>query len=403
MGRKLTLWSGIGVIVGFLYGALLPQWVAPADFVGDLFLALLKMIVVPLVVISVFLGVASLESLGHLKRLGSQTLIYYLTTTSLAVFTGLVLVNLIRPGVGVTLAPSASAGPLPPPEGMSFRDFVLRLIPTNPFASLAQGDILPLIVFSLLLGAAVIPVRDREAVVRVFQGLNDAILTLTGWIMGLAPLGVMGLVASIVAEKGLGVVIPIAQYAGTVVAGLLIHAFITLPLVLLLVGQRSALWLFHQVKGALVVAFSTASSSATLPVTLESMEHRAGVSREVAGFVLPLGATVNMDGTALYEAVAALFIAQAYNITLPLSAQVVVFLTATLAAIGAAGIPSAGLVTMALVLQAVGLPLEGIGLILAVDRFLDMMRTTVNVWGDCIGAALIDRWNQGKPQEAGTP
>ncbi len=393
MGHRLTAGVGIGVVVGFLYGLLLPGWVAPVDFLGDLFLALLKMIVVPLVAVSVFLGVASLESLGRLKTLGAKTLLYYLATTSLAVLLGLILVNLVRPGVGVALA---TGGPqsVPPAEGLTLRDFVLRLIPTNPFGSLAQGDILPVIVFSLLLGAAVIPVRNREPLLRVSQGLNDAILALTGWIMWLAPVGVMGLVAAVVAEKGLGVLAPIARYAATVVLGLLIHAGITLPVILALLGRQSALGLFHRVKGALAVAFSTASSSATLPVTLEAIETEAGVRPEVAGFVLPLGATINMDGTALYEAVAALFIAQAYGITLSLPQQAVVFLTATLAAIGAAGIPSAGLVTMALVLRAVGLPLEGIGLILAVDRFLDMLRTTVNVWGDCIGAALVDRWER---------
>ncbi len=391
MGKRLTLWIGVGVLGGFLYGALLPRWIAPLDFFGDLFLALLNMIVVPLVAVSVFLGVASLESLGRLRDLGLKTFLYYLATTSLAVFTGLVLVHLIRPGVGVALSASGTAS-LPTAQGWTPRDFVLRLVPTNPLASLARGEILPIIVFSLLLGAAVIPVRDREPVVRFFQGLNDAILTLTGWIMLLAPVGVAGLVAAVVAEKGLAVLLPIFRYALTVILGLLIHASVTLPLVLALLGRRSALGLFHQVKGALAVAFSTASSSATLPVTLELVEKEAGVRPEVAGFVLPLGATINMDGTALYEAVAALFIAQAYGISLSLPAQAVVFLTATLAAIGAAGIPSAGLVTMTLVLKAVGLPLEGIGLILAVDRFLDMLRTTVNVWGDCIGAALVDRW-----------
>lgn len=392
MGKRLTLWIGIGVVAGFLYGALWPNFVAPLDFFGELFLALLKMIVVPLVAVSVFLGVASLESLRRLRDLGIKTFLYYLGTTSLAVLTGLVLVNVIRPGVGVALAPAGTPTPLPQAEGLGLRDFLLRLIPTNPIQSLAQGDILPIIVFSLLLGAAVIPVRDREPVVRVFRGLNDAILTLTGWIMWLAPVGVMGLVAAVVAEKGLAVLLPIFKYAATVVLGLLIHSLITLPLMLAILGHQSALWLFHRVKGALAVAFSTASSSATLPVTLEAMETEARVRPEVAGFVLPLGATVNMDGTALYEAVAALFIAQAYGIPLSLPAQAVVFLTATLAAIGAAGIPSAGLVTMTIVLKAVGLPLEGIGLILAVDRFLDMLRTTVNVWGDCIGAALVDRW-----------
>lgn len=391
MGKKLTLWIGIGVLAGLLYGLLLPDRVGVVAFFGDLFLALLKMIVVPLVAVSVFLGVASLESLTRLRGLGVKTLLYYLITTSLAVLTGLALVNLIRPGVGVALAPAAPEE-LPSPEGLTLRDFLLRLIPTNPIGSMARGEILPVIVFSLLLGAAAIPVRDRTTVVRFFRGLNDAILTLTRWIMVLAPLGVMGLVADVVAEKGLGVLLPIARYAFTVAGGLVLHAAVTLPLVLWLFGRRSALWLADKVRGALAVAFSTASSSATLPVTLEAMEKEAGIKPEVAGFVLPLGATINMDGTALYEAVAAMFIAQAYGIPLSLPQQGVIFLTATLAAIGAAGIPSAGLVTMAIVLKAVGLPLEGIGLILAVDRFLDMMRTTVNVWGDCIGAALIDRW-----------
>lgn len=270
-------------------------------------------------------------------------------------------------------------------------DILLEIVPTNLFQALASGDILPIIFFSLLLGTALTVIGERGAVVqRFFEGAFEAVLRIVDWIMWLAPLGVMALLATTVAEMGIDLFATLFKYVVTVLVGLAFHGVITLGVVLWTFGGIDPWRYAQQMARALMTAFSTDSSSATLPVTMECVE-QAGISNRVSSFVLPLGATVNMDGTALYEAVAAMFIAQVYGIDLSFSQQVVIFLTATLAAIGAAGVPSAGLVTMIIVLRSVGLPLEGIGILVGIDRLLDMCRTTVNVWGDAVGARIIAR------------
>jgi proton glutamate symport protein len=236
------------------------------------------------------------------------------------------------------------------------------------------------------------PLGDKgRPLTDLFESLNDAMMKLTDWVIRLAPIGVFALLAAVVVDTGPGIFANLGKYMATVLLGLAVHALVTLPLLLKLVGRASPKRFFSAVAPALTTAFSTASSSATLPLSIDCVETRAKVSSRVSSFVLPLGATINMDGTALYESVAAVFIAQVYGIDLSLGQQILIFLTATLAAIGAAGIPSAGLVTMAIVLNAVGLPLEGIGMILAVDRILDMCRTSVNVWGDTVGCAVVAR------------
>jgi Na+/H+-dicarboxylate symporter len=266
------------------------------------------------------------------------------------------------------------------------------MIPDNPIRAAADGQILPLIVFSLLFGAVLTTIGERaKPLVDFFDSLNSAMMKLTGWIIRLTPVGVFALVAVVVAETGTGIFANVGRYMATVMIGLAIHALVTLPLLLWLVGRANPRKYAARVAPALTTAFSTASSSATLPLTIECVEVEAGVSPRVSSFVLPLGATINMDGTALYEAVAAVFIAQLYGIDLSFGQELLVFLTATLAAIGAAGIPSAGLVTMAIVLKAVGLPLDGIGIIIAVDRILDMFRTSINVWGDAVGCVIVSR------------
>jgi solute carrier family 1 (neuronal/epithelial high affinity glutamate transporter), member 1 len=252
-------------------------------------------------------------------------------------------------------------------------------------------------VFSLLLGAVLTTLgKKADPLIGVFDSLNEAMLKMADWVIQLTPFGVFALLARVVIETGPSIFANLGKYMFTVLLGLAIHALVVLPLLLKYMGRTSPSRYFACVAPALTTAFSTASSSATLPLTMDCVESRAGLSKRVSSFVLPIGATINMDGTALYESVAAVFIAQAYGIDLSFPQQVVVFLTATLAAIGAAGIPSAGLVTMAIVLNAVGLPLEGIGMILAVDRLLDMCRTTVNVWGDTVGCAVVSRF-EGEP------
>ncbi|MCK5618517.1 MAG: dicarboxylate/amino acid:cation symporter, partial [Candidatus Krumholzibacteria bacterium] len=264
--------------------------------------------------------------------------------------------------------------------------------PANPVKAMAEMQILPLIVFSLLFGAVLTTIGNKgRPLIDLFESLNAAMMKLTDWVIRLAPYGVFALLAAVVAESGPGIFANLGKYMATVLLGLAIHALVTLPILLKLVGGANPKRYFEKVATALTTAFSTASSSATLPLTIDCVETKAKVAPRVSSFVLPLGATINMDGTALYEAVAAIFIAQVYGIDLSFGQQVLIFLTATLAAIGAAGIPSAGLVTMAIVLNAVGLPLEGIGMILAVDRILDMCRTSVNVWGDTVGCTVVAR------------
>ncbi|WP_269451045.1 dicarboxylate/amino acid:cation symporter [Thermodesulfatator autotrophicus] len=276
-------------------------------------------------------------------------------------------------------------------KSFSIESLVKSIIPENPVKSLANNEVLAIIFFALLLGMATLSLKEayQQRLFSFFEALNEALITLIRWIIRITPLGVFAIVSNIVAKKGLEPIFELSSYVITVVSALAFHAICTLSLLLFVFTREKPWRYFLKVREAPLLAFSTASSSATLPVSLEVAEEKAKIPRKVTGFVLPLGATVNMDGTALYEAVAAMFIANIYQVSLSLADQIIIFLTATLASIGAAAIPSAGLVTMTLVLQAVGLPLEGIGLILAVDRFLDMLRTSVNVWGDLVGCKII--------------
>jgi Na+/H+-dicarboxylate symporter len=384
----------LGMILGGVVGAILGREVAFITLVGELFLAGLKMLIVPLVASSMIVGVASLGDIRRLGRLGALTLSYYLCTTILAVILGLILVNLFQPGAGV----NASAGFERELAEYSFLDVIRGIVPDNVMRAMAEGQILPLIFFSLFFGAMLTTVGDKgRTVLSFFDGVFQVSIKMVHIVVATAPVGVFALVATRLGKAGgwdafsvelqaLGV------YALTVVVGLAVHGAITLPAILFFIGRRSPLAFVRAMVEPLVLAFSTASSSATLPVTMETLDEQAGVDRRVGNFVLPLGATVNMDGTALYEAVAAVFIAQSYGIDLTLPVQLVIVLTATLAAIGAAGIPEAGLVTMVMVLQTAGLPIEGIGMILAIDWFLDRLRTMVNVWGDAVGAATLERY-----------
>jgi len=361
--------------------------VTVTDIVGSVFLELLKMIIMPLVLASVVMSIAGLESVRRLRRLGFKTLAFYATTTLLAVVLGMIVVNTIQPGAGMGLEAAAP----PDKEKLGVVDLILSMVPENLFAALTSNSaILSVIVFALIFGVAIVVLGERADPVRAFfDGLNEVMMLMTDWIMKLAPIGVFALLVSVLARTGFGIIEPLLAYMSTVLGGLLFHALVTLPLLYWFFTRRNPVDYLRALTTPLLTAFSTASSAATMPLTIEYSQKRGGVSRNVGGFVIPLGATVNMDGTALYEAVAAVFIAQAFGVDLTLGEQIIIVLTATLAAIGAAGVPSAGLVTMLIVLEAVGLPEEGYGLIVAVDRLLDMCRTTVNVWGDGIGAAIL--------------
>lgn len=385
----------IALVAAVLLGYFLPSSVKYLSWMGTLFLRGLKMVIVPLIFASIVSGVTSIGSGRSLGRIGLKTITYYLTTSLFAILTGLVLVNLIRPGVGINMGFSETASQLPTGSG-KINDLLMRMVPENIIDSMAKGDILPIIFFAVLFGFFISQVKDdyRKPLTNFFEGLFEVMMRLTMFVIRFTPLGILGFVSNEVvrnSDKLANIAGSMAIYMLTVAVGLLIHASVTLPLILRFVGGANPAKHFRNMATPLLTAFSTVSSSATLPLTMEAVEHKSGVSNKITSFTLPLGATINMDGTALYECVAAIFIAQVYGIELSFLQQMIVVFTALLASIGAAGIPMAGLVMITVVLTAVNLPLEGVGLIIAVDLILDMMRTTVNVWSDSCGAVIIAR------------
>ncbi|GAB6077063.1 dicarboxylate/amino acid:cation symporter [Desulfurobacterium crinifex] len=395
--RNFLLFMIAGVILGFIVGGYLPGFALATSFIGELFLNGLKMVVLPLIIVSIANSILNMKSLERFKRIGVKTFLYYTLTTSLAVGIGIITVILLRPGEGISLKTET---PFQKEVNFSIHDLIVNLLPPNIFEALAEFNVLPIIVATILLSLAILSVEwKRELQLhRLISELDIALLKLTEWIIKFAPIGIFSLIASKIASMGgaetiVPVLYSLGKYVLTVLIALFVHAFVILPAIYYVFTMKNPYFYIGKVKEALLTAFATASSSATLPVTLKSVT-AAGVKRTVAEFTLPLGATINMDGTALYEAVAVVFLAEAYGIDLSMGQYLIIFLTATLAAIGAAGIPEAGLVTMVLVLQSVGVPQEGVGLILAVDWFLDRCRTAVNVLGDTIGAAIVDRYSK---------
>ena len=380
----------LGIVLGIVAGIYIPEIMLNLKVIGDVFLNLLKMIVIPLIFVSIFMSIASLSSSEDLKDLGIKAFLYYVSTTALAVLTGIIITNIIHFDVSGIVHSEETIKV----NHFTWESFINNLIPSNIFKSFAEGKAIHVIIFSILFAIAVVGLanRKKEIIVGFFDGANDAFLKIARWIIALSPIGVFALIGYVVADKGIGVIISLWQYVVVVLIGIFIHAVINLGLIAYIFGKVNPFKYFKQVREALLIAFSTCSSSATLPVSLEVATEKAKIDKKIVGFILPLGATVNMDGTALYEAVAAIFIASVYGLELSLFQQILIFITATLAAIGAASIPSAGLVTMTLVFSAVGLPLEGIAIIIAVDRFLDMFRTATNVWGDLIGAKVVARF-----------
>ncbi|MCP4132890.1 MAG: dicarboxylate/amino acid:cation symporter [bacterium] len=521
--QKILIGIVVGIVLGVLMGGFLPEFALNFSMLGAIFLNLLMMIVVPLVMLSIVVGITNLGDIRNIGSIGRRTVLYYFVTTGLSVLVGIILVNIVQPGKGITIGEKqpgmeyrlhetesrrvhivsgvfskksyndsfelqlvdqkvkgviVSFTPETievkqwkriDPAGIIYlkgtgaggeKDIPVReggesllravpelqrqgqglaivlpmakkivgkkdnnvlstikevfvgnkktgrqgLIPRNVFRAMTNMEILPLIFFSLILGAALSVLGESgKKVIEVFSICNDAVMRMVHWIMILAPIGIFGIISARIGEAGgfsgfLPELFALGKYSATVIGGLLIHACVVLPLILYFVGKRNPFRFIAGIGPALLNAFSTASSSATLPLTMESVEEQNGISMRTSGFVLPIGATINMDGTALYEAVAAIFIAQVYGISLGPLEQIIIFLTATLAAIGAAGIPEAGLVTMVIVLKAVGLPIEGIGLILTIDWFLDRCRTTVNVMGDSVGAGVVETLENGGPQ-----
>lgn len=373
------------------------------DFFGTLFLNALKMLIVPLIVSSIIVGMMGIGSGENLSRLGGKTLTYYASTSFLAILIGLVLVNLTQPGIsdGQPIKDMIGLADIPASisdnvEGKGAGDIVavfLRMVPPNIIYAAADGQMLGLIFFSLLFGFFLTRLSNPQGAVmqQFWQGVLDIMMHMTEWVMKFAPLGVFALVAKVVAVSGIEAFQPLAIFFFTVLLALALHFGVSMYLILRFVAKVNPLRHYKIMSAALLTAFSTSSSSATLPLTMETVEEKAGVSNRVTSFTLPLGATVNMDGTALYECVAAMFIAQAYGLELTLMTQFTIVLVALLTSIGVAGIPSASLVAISVILGTIGLPLEAVGLILAVDRVLDMCRTAVNVFSDSVAAIVIAR------------
>ena len=390
---SLTYYIFIGLFLGVIAGWLVGEPILPvAEPLAELFLRLLRMAIMPLIITSIISGVVSVGSAIGLGKLGLRTFGYYIVSSLTAIITGLILVNIFTPGIGAEIGLEKSVDTVAA-ANQSIQDLLLRIIPENPFKSMADGDVLPVIFFSVLFGYFITRLADKQKKYMgdIFQAAFEAMMKLTQFVVWSAPLGVFGITARIVAKTGFSAFQSLGFYFIVVLAGLLIHAFINLPLLLRLIGGRNPVKHYQGMPSAIITAFSTCSSMVTLPLTMSAVTEHSGVSKKVASFTLPIGATVNMDGTALYECVATIFIAQVYGIDLSFGAQVIVVITALLASIGAASVPMSGLVMMSIILNAVGLPLEGVGIILAVDRVLDMFRTTVNVLSDSVGSVIVAR------------
>jgi Na+/H+-dicarboxylate symporter len=384
----------IALVLGVFFGLYIKEHVHWIEWIGEVFLRGLKMIIIPIILTSIISAITNIGSAGNIGRLGLKTIIYYITTSIIAILTGLILVNLIRPGTGADLGLINNIEGLVLVEKSLGQTFI-EMIPVNIFKAIVEGKMLSIILFAFLFGFVITQINNKhkEMLTDFFNASFEAMMKLTMIIIKLAPLGIFGIIAGVVAqtENPVALAFSMGEYMITVIAGLSIHCLITLPLIQLFLAKVNPLKHFQAVSTPLLTAFSTSSTMATLPLTLEAVEHNDGVSRKITGFTLPLGATVNMDGTALYECVAAVFIAQAYGLDLSITQQALVVITALLASIGAAGVPMAGMVMITIILSAIGLPLEAIGLIISVDRILDMFRTATNVWSDTTGALVVAR------------
>ncbi|ACE84690.1 dicarboxylate/amino acid:cation symporter [Cellvibrio japonicus] len=366
-----------------------------SNLAGNLFIDLLKMVLVPLIFASIVVGISSLQRHHQARRVWQLTLVFFVCTMALAIVLALVMTNLVKPGQGITLAMFSQYTEAFAVQSFSPGDFAsqfLRSLFQNPFAALAQGNILAVVTFAIILGVALVMGGENcQTVVRLLEELLSLLMRIVGWIMWLAPLGIVALLTRLVATQDSELLGSLGGFIVLIFATTLIHGVVVLPLILYLFTRKSPLWFWRGARPALITAFATSSSSATLPITLQCTD-QMGVSQRVSRFVVPLGATINMDGTALYEAAAALFVANLVGVDLSLGQQLVVMLMAMVASLGAPGIPSAGMVTMVMVLQAVGLPAEAIAILLPIDRLLDTIRTSVNVQGDMIGSVLVDHW-----------
>ncbi len=402
LNAQILFGVAAGVVLGLALAALGKESAAAqtglylSELIGTLFIDLLKMVLIPLVFTSIAVGVANLRAHRQMHRVWKATLGFFIFSMALAILLGMTATNLVRPGEGLQLAMFQDAMQGFQAKNMGLSEFFADLLHSlfqNPVAALAQSNVLAVVVFALLLGIALVIGGERYTNILVLlQELLELMLMLVGWIMRLAPLGIMALLLKLAATQDTALLVKLMEFVAVVIVTTLLHGVIVLPLILYLVTGMGPLKFWRGAREALITAFATSSSSATLPVTLRCVEQHLHVKRDIAGFVVPLGATLNMDGTALYEAAAALFIANLAGIDLNLAQQMIVFITAMLAAMGAPGIPSAGMVTMVMVLQSVGLPAEAIAILLPIDRLLDTFRTAVNVEGDMVGSLVVQKW-----------
>ena len=391
---KIAVGFFLGIIFGFIIAPMLhnspvlrDQVVPALDLIGKIFLRLLTMIIVPLVFASLASGAASIGDTRKLGRIGIKTVVFYIATTAVAIVIGLFFGNIIQPGTGMNIPGGLSASAR---EAKPILDVILDIFPSNPLASMVQGNMLQIIVFALFIGVACVMTGESgKRVASFFESFAQVMYSLTHIVMSVAPYGVFALIAGTAAHFGIALLAPFAKVISAVYVGCIAHALIVYSLVVILGCRKSPFWYFKGIRESAITAFVTRSSSGTLPVTLSNVRENLGVSEGVSSFVLPLGATINMDGTALYQGVCALFVAQAFNIPLTLQMQVGIVLTATLASVGTAGVPGAGLIMLTMVLTSVGLPIEGIALVAGIDVVLDAARTCLNVMGDTAVCAAV--------------
>lgn len=390
LSYKILIGLVLGVIAGLVAGPasapLLKVWVAP---VGTFFINLIKMIIVPVVLASLICGAAALGDVKKLGRIGAKVMTFYLLTTAFAVSLGLFLGQIMQPGKGLVLPAGAKVAAK---EAPPISQVLVNLVPANPFQAMVSADMLQVIVFAIFIGVGITLVGERAKPVEAFfDGLAEVTYKIIDVIMNFAPIGVFALIMPVVAVNGPKVLLPLASVIAAVYIGCLLHMAVVYSGSVSILGGMSPVRFFKGIFPAMLVAFSTCSSSATLPVNMKCTQENLGVNKDISSFCLPLGATVNMDGTALYQGVCALFVAQVYGIDLSMGQYITIILTGTLASIGTAGVPGAGLIMLTMVLQSVGLPLEGIALVAGIDRVLDMIRTTVNITGDAAACVVIQR------------
>ncbi len=408
MGLTTKIFIGliIGLIVGLILNKMGPSYFRDTvlvngifELVGRVFLNGIRMMVVPLVFVSLANGAASMSDIKKLGRVGTKTLAFYLVTTAIAITIAIVLATIVNPGVGLDMSSLVKTEPTIA-EAKPLVKVITDMVPTNPIAAMASGEMLQIIVFALLFGTGLAAIGKKvQPVIEMMDYLNDLMMKMVGMVMLLAPYGVFCLIAKTFSGLGFAAMAPLAKYMLCVLGALLIHAGFTYTGMLVAFTKLNPVTFFKKFSPAMSVAFSTASSGATLPVTLETVEEKLGVSKGISSFTIPLGATINMDGTAIMQGAATIFIAQVYGIDLGMNAILTVILTATLASVGTAGVPGVGLIMLSMVLQAVGLPIEGIALIIGIDRILDMARTAINITGDAVCTLIIAK-SEGELNEA---